>query len=209
MEMSSGDVITIHLRMTGKLVFEPTKRDRNYIRLSIQLDDTDWLHFVDIRKFGRFDLYQKGVELLPSLGPEPLEAASNIKVLSGLKSRREIKKILLDQKVLAGVGNIYADEALFLARVSPFHPGAELSKRQVGALAKALALVLKRSIDNMGTTLSDYRNTKNVGGENQNYLKVYGQTGQPCGVCKSLVVREILGGRSTHYCPKCQGVLSP
>jgi formamidopyrimidine-DNA glycosylase len=206
LEMESGDVVSVHLRMTGKLVFEPTPKDRPYIRLSLELDHRDWLHFVDVRKFGRFDLFKSGSSVLPLLGPEPLEVNTTAKVLSNLKSRRELKKILLDQKVLAGVGNIYADEALYMARLSPFLPGVDLAEQEAKVLAKALSKILLASIKNMGTTLSDYRTTKNMGGENQNYLKVYGQTGRPCGVCETPIEREVIGGRSTHYCPVCQKV---
>jgi formamidopyrimidine-DNA glycosylase len=205
LELENGDTVTVHLRMTGKLIFEPSEKDKNYVRLSLELDGRDWLYFVDVRKFGRFDLFRSGAPVLPSLGPEPLEEKETTRVLLNLKSRRELKKILLDQKVLAGVGNIYADEALFLAGLSPDLPGADLSSKEAKTLAKALSKVLNASIANMGTTLSDYRNTKNIGGENQNYLKVYGQTGQPCPRCATAISRKVIGGRSTHFCSKCQG----
>jgi len=204
-EMESGAVVSIHLRMTGKLVFQPSSKDMAYTRLSLELDGRQWLHFVDVRKFGRFDLHPKGMEILPDLGPEPLDEKLTKKVLSTLTTSRELKKVLLDQRVLAGVGNIYADEALFLAGLSPFLPGRDLGERDAGKLARALKKVLEASIKNMGTTLSDYRTTRNVGGENQNYLRVYGQTGQPCPTCKTLIQRRVIGGRSTHYCPVCQG----
>ena len=204
LQMDHGDVVSIHLRMTGKLVFQPTPKDLPYIRLSLELDRRAWLHFVDIRKFGRFDFFPRGMAILPNLGPEPLDEKVTASVLSSLKTTRELKKVLLDQTVLAGVGNIYADEALFMARLSPFLPGIELGRKEAKVLASSLKKILEASIANMGTTLSDYRNTKNIGGENQNYLRVYGQTGKPCGVCATPILRQVIGSRSTHFCPVCQ-----
>ena len=117
--LESGDIITVHLRMTGKLVFNPSERDKNYIRVSFSFKDKSKLEFVDIRKFGRIKRWPKEDDFLPALGPEPLEYEDVWQALKTCKSQREIKKVLLDQSVLTGVGNIYADESLFLARIHP------------------------------------------------------------------------------------------
>ena len=203
-ESDKGFAFTIHLRMTGKLIFNPAPKDLPYVRVRLDFSDGRQLYFVDVRKFGRWKLWPKSDELLPDLGPEPLNKKSVREALSQLKTSREIKKVLLDQSVLAGVGNIYADEALFAAKVHPCRPANKLTTENIHALATAIPAILKASIKNMGTTLSDYRNTKNVGGENQHYLKVYGQTGRPCSICSSAIEKMTIGQRSSHFCPSCQ-----
>jgi len=196
-------ILTIHLRMTGKLIFSLSEKDQKHCRVEFGLKKNKALYFVDIRKFGRMQLWEED-HLLPDLGPEPLEKDVVYNALLEYKGKKEIKKVLLDQKILVGVGNIYADEALFQAKINPNSKFDRISKKRIAALSDAIPKILRASINNMGTTLSDYRTTKNIGGENQNYLKVYGQTGLPCVVCDSTIKRLIVGGRSTHYCPVCQ-----
>lgn len=203
-KLSSGDHITVHLRMTGKLIFKPDTRDENYIRAEFVFSDRSKLYFVDVRKFGRIKLWSKAEPFLPKLGPEPLEEKNVFEALKNSRSQKEIKKVLLDQAVITGVGNIYADESLFLAGVHPQKKLHEISRVKLKRLSQVIPEVMHRAIDNMGTTLSDYRNTKNMGGENQNYLNVYGQTGQPCTKCGSEIIKIVLGQRGTHFCPKCQ-----
>lgn len=202
---TNGDFsFTVHLRMTGKLIFKPAEKDLPYVRVRLDFSDGQKLYFVDVRKFGRWKLWPKSQALLPDLGLEPLDKKSILKALTGLKTQREIKKVLLDQRILAGVGNIYADEALFAAKINPCRPAHSLTPSNIQALAIAIPSILKASIKNMGTTLSDYRNTKNMGGENQHYLKVYGQTGIACGTCGSIIQKILLGQRGCHFCPSCQ-----
>lgn len=203
-ELSGGQVLTIHLRMTGKTLFDCPEKDQKHLRLTCYFQSGLKLFFVDIRKFGRWKLWDSMELLLPKLGPEPLTSKAVKKALMGVKSSREIKKVLLDQHVLVGVGNIYADEALFASKIHPTLAASELSARQVSELAVHIPRILKASIDNMGTTLSDYRNTKNIGGENQHYLKVYGQTGEACECCGTTIEKIVIGGRGTHFCPECQ-----
>jgi formamidopyrimidine-DNA glycosylase len=198
--------LTIHLRMTGKLVFEPQAKDLPYVRVRLDFKNGTNLSFVDIRKFGRWKMWPQSEPLLPLLGLEPLDKKSVLRALDQLKTSREIKKVLLDQSFLAGVGNIYADEACFAARIHPSTPAHLLAPAQIEALGEAIPKILKASIKNMGTTLSDYRNTKNVGGENQHYLKVYGQAGKPCKNCATPIEKLTIGQRTTHFCPDCQKV---
>lgn len=204
LSLHRGDVISVHLRMTGKMVFEPSERDLNYNRVEFAFKDQSKIYFIDIRKFGRIKLWPKSEPFMPDLGPEPLESDDVLEALKNCRSQREIKKVLLDQSVLVGVGNIYADESLFLSKIHPEKTLKEISSQKLKTLSKTIPEVLHRSINNMGTTLSDYRNTKNVGGENQNYLMVYGQTDQPCKTCGSKIKRILVGQRSTHFCPRCQ-----
>lgn len=203
LDLSSKCTLTIHLRMTGKCLFELGEKDSPYERVRLDFASGTQLHFVDVRKFGRWKIWAPD-QLLPELGVEATSAAAVQEALTELNSRREIKKVLLDQRVLAGVGNIYADEALFMAGIHPTVPANRLKSQAIKDLAQAIAKVLQASIDNMGTTLSDYRNTRNIGGENQNYLQVYGQSGLNCLHCDQKIVKITLGGRGTHFCPRCQ-----
>lgn len=204
LQLDSGAHITVHLRMTGKLIFHPNERDKNYVRAEFIFSDRSKLTFVDIRKFGRIRFWPGQEPFLPKLGPEPLEQMPVYEALSRCRSQKEIKKVLLDQAVITGVGNIYADESLFLAGIHPQKGLAEISPSKLKKLSKVIPEVMHRAIANMGTTLSDYRNTKNMGGENQNYLNVYGQTGEPCSKCSSPIVKIVVGQRGTHFCPRCQ-----
>jgi formamidopyrimidine-DNA glycosylase len=205
-DFSDGSCCSIHLRMTGKLVFEPSEKDLKHLRVQLEFQSGLRLSYIDIRKFGRWHWWPASEPLLPKLGVEPLESTSVFMALKDLKTRREIKKVLLDQNILAGVGNIYADEALFASRIHPNEKGCDLSLAQCEKLSLEIPRILHASIANMGTTLSDYRTTKNIGGENQHVLKVYGQTGRPCSVCETVIVRTIVGARSTHHCPACQSL---
>jgi formamidopyrimidine-DNA glycosylase len=196
--------LTIHLRMTGKLVFQPGKKDRKYIRVVFKFTDQSSLYFVDMRKFGRMKIWPKTEPLLPQLGPEPLEEKTVSRVLVNQTSRRAIKTLLLDQEVLAGVGNIYADEALFMAGIHPLTPANRVSKQRLRKLSRHLPEILKKAIENNGTTISSYRRTDRLQGSNQFYLNVYGRTGEPCPKCQTVIMRMRINNRSSHYCPKCQ-----
>ncbi len=199
----NGWIFTVHLRMTGKLLFEPDEKDRKYLRVIFDLGDV-MLYFADVRKFGRIKLWSPDLPLLPQLGPEPLDTADVFRVLQNMPSSRAIKTVLLDQQVLAGVGNIYADEALFLAGIHPLKPANKLTKKQKKQLSLLLPDILKQAIQNKGTTLSDYRTPAGLPGENQFHLKVYGKKDEPCPICGNRINRIRINGRSSHYCPGCQ-----
>ncbi|MCP5052103.1 MAG: DNA-formamidopyrimidine glycosylase [bacterium] len=207
--LSNGPCMTIHLRMTGKLVFEPDNRDQNYIRVAFGFADGSGLYFVDIRKFGRIKLWSPSEPLLPRLGPEPLEEKTVLEALRGRESKRAIKTFLLDQGVLAGVGNIYADEALFLAGIHPLTPAFRVSQPKMKKLSRHIPVILKKAIENNGTTISDYRRTDKMEGRNQFFLKVYGRAGQPCPTCGRTIKRIGVNNRSSHFCPRCQRKRNP
>jgi formamidopyrimidine-DNA glycosylase len=196
--------LTIHLKMTGKLLFQMGEKDRNYVRVEFLFAGRTPLYFVDVRKFGRLRLWPEGEPLLPGLGPDPLDFPTVSAVLKRLKTPRAAKTVLLDQRVLAGVGNIYADEALFLAGIHPRTPFSRIKRSRLAKLSRELPLLLGRAINNMGTTLTDYRTPDNQSGSHQGFLNVYGRKDLPCPKCGTPIARLCLHGRSSHFCPRCQ-----
>jgi formamidopyrimidine-DNA glycosylase len=204
--LAKGGPLTIHLRMTGKLVFQPAEKDRKHTRIIFHFTDGPTLHFIDTRKFGRLQLWSDTQPLLPLLGPEPLEEKIVHETLSNLKTRRPIKTILLDQKILAGVGNIYADEALFRAGIHPLTPANTVSKPKLKKLGYYIPEILWAAIENKGTTISDYRRTDRQAGNNQLFLKVYGRRKLPCFTCQTPIVRITINARGSHFCPNCQPI---
>lgn len=210
LRLDSGDYLTIHLRMTGKLLLAAASAPpRLHTRVVFALDDSHEMHFVDLRKFGRIALLAAAelAALDARLGPEPLTDLSASTLAAGLAKRKiAIKSALLDQSVLAGVGNIYADEALFRAGIHPQRPANTLSTTETERLLAALQSVLATAVTRHGTTLSDEQFIGLQGrmGENQGYLTVFRRTGAPCPECATPIERVRLGGRSTHFCPHCQ-----
>ena len=203
-EGTDGTVFTIHLRMTGKLVTDLSVPDRTHERARFTFADGSLLHFVDARKFGRLRLWPCRGESCPGLGPEPLRQSTVLSALRGLRTRRPIKSVLLDQSILAGIGNIYADEALFAAGITPLSPAAALSAAQQKRLACAIPRILKQAIGRRGTTLRNYRSVDDRSGENQEHLFVYGRFRLPCQVCGTAIDRVRISGRSSHFCLCCQ-----
>jgi formamidopyrimidine-DNA glycosylase len=196
--------VSVHLRMTGKLVFQLEGKDPDYVRAIFHFSGGTDLYFVDVRKFGRIKLWPEDKPLLPQLGPEPLDESTVLKVLSHTTSNRAIKTLLLDQTVLAGVGNIYADEALFLVGIHPATRASRVTKKRKVLLSKHLPKILEAAIQNHGTTISDYRTANREKGENQFYLNVYGRAKEPCKQCGSPIRRISLNNRGSHFCPTCQ-----
>jgi formamidopyrimidine-DNA glycosylase len=203
-EGGDGTFFTVHLRMTGKLVVEIAAADRKHLRVQFQFTDGTALHFVDARKFGRMRLWPCRGESCPGLGPEPLRRAAVLSALKGLKTRRAIKSVLLDQSVLAGIGNIYADEALFAAGIHPLTAAVALNPGQQKLLSRFVPQILKLAIGRRGTTLRNYRTVADESGENQEHLNVYGRAGEPCFVCGAAIEKIRINGRSSHYCSGCQ-----
>jgi formamidopyrimidine-DNA glycosylase len=203
-EGTDGTFFTIHLRMTGKLVGEPAATDGKHLRVSFLFSDGTKLHFVDARKFGRLRLWPCRGAACPGLGPEPLRDALVLSALRGLRTQRPIKSVLLDQAVLAGIGNIYADEALFASGIHPLTPSRALNAGQQQLLARNIPRILKTAIGRRGTTLRNYRTVADQSGENQEHLNVYGRTGKLCFVCGTTIERIRINGRSSHFCPRCQ-----
>ena len=206
----TGDLtLSIHLRMTGQLTVAPGVEplaDATYLQLL--LDDGSELRFRDQRKFGRIALFPSGQvpANLAHLGPEPLAGDFTVAVLSEQLGRRKfaIKKALLDQSIIAGVGNIYADEALFVAGIHPARPSDSLTEAELVKLHAAIRQVLAEGIEYRGTTKRDYRDGEGNPGGYQDRLRVYGRKGLPCPVCQAPIAKMTFGGRGTHFCPLCQ-----
>jgi formamidopyrimidine-DNA glycosylase len=197
--------------MTGQLTIKQTKEpfDR-HTHLVLELGGTKrQLRFRDIRRFGSVTLFGND-EFLRSffqeakLGPEPFELNAGYWQECLAKTERCLKAVLLDQRVVAGVGNIYADETLFQARLHPAQLGHETSKVEALRLRRALIQVLNRAIIKRGSSIRDYVGGSGERGDYQREFRVYGRAGQPCPRCRVAIERIRLAGRSTHYCPQCQ-----
>jgi formamidopyrimidine-DNA glycosylase len=202
--LENGFHLTIHLRMTGKLLQKPGKTDKKYLRAKFVFREKFSLYFVDMRIFGKIKLWSEGEPLLPKLGPEPLNTQTVFRVLKSLQTKRFIKTLLLDQHVLAGIGNIYADEALFLAGIHPQAQLFQIKEAVIKRLSRELPVLLKQAVKNKGTTLSDYQTPDSRMGNHQNSLRVYAREGLPCYTCGTVITRIKINGRSSHFCPKCQ-----
>ncbi len=205
--LDNGQSLIVHLRMTGELRVESADLPlEKHTRLVLDLDEGLRLRFSDQRKFGRVWLVTDTQRVLHRLGPEPLDADFTPAVLAAaLAGRRaSIKAMLLDQSIVAGVGNIYADEALFLARIRPTRTGGSLSAAEVAALCQAVGTVLTQGIEMRGSSLQNYTPPTGEKGSFQDLHKVFRRTGQPCPVCGCPIERIKLVQRSTHFCPHCQ-----
>ena len=202
--MSDARWLIMHLRMTGKVrVVDATKPLRPHDRLLFRLAGNQEWRFEDQRKFGRVYLVENAEEVVGKLGPEPLSDDFNPEEFAARLARRTapIKSLLLDQRMVAGIGNIYADEALFRARLHPLRPGGALTTEEIGWLVMAIKSVLAQALAEMGTTLRDYRRPDGSVGSFQNSLQVFRRTGEPCPSCGAPIQRIVVGGRSTHFCP--------
>jgi formamidopyrimidine-DNA glycosylase len=213
--LDDGSVITVHLRMTGELKYSvdgPTTRDTArdaYLRAVFSLAGGHELLLYDTRKFGRIRHWPAtDVEALDRLvGLEPLDASFTTEALARVLAarRRQVKPLLLDQQVIAGLGNIYVDEALHQAGIHPLHVSNEIDAEHTQRLHDAIVDVLSSAIDNRGTTLRDYRSGLGGAGSNQFQLRIYGsRPGDPCTSCGTPIERIVVGQRGTVFCPRCQ-----
>lgn len=195
--------LLIHLRMSGDLVLrESTQHSEKHDRLVLKLSGNKALAFNDTRKFGRVWLTADPAELFTRLGPEPLGREFTPQWLHTAlhQKHRQLKPLLLDQSFLAGLGNIYTDEALNIAKLHPLAASDSVTAKQARALHEAIRRVLREGIQRNGASIDwVYR-----GGEFQNYFRVYDREGQPCKNCGTTIKRIVVGQRGTHYCPKCQ-----
>lgn len=207
-----GQLIMIsHLRMEGKyLLFTDRVPSNKHFHLFFKLDDGSTLVYQDVRKFGTFDLLAKSQEeayfTRKKLGPEPTKKAFKYALFERalMSSAKPIKSLLLEQKLVVGLGNIYVDEVLWAAKVHPETPAKELSKAAMKRVHDQTIAILQLGIEKGGSTIRTYRNALGEDGTMQNYLQVYGKTGQPCPRCASAIEKIKLGGRGTHLCPHCQ-----
>lgn len=199
-------VIVVHLRMTGKLIYDESGEDlSSHCRAQINFRDGSRLIFDDVRTFGKIKIYDKGDEKgeLEKLGLEPLsEAFSPEYLLEQLRKRKApVKNVLLDQRVIAGLGNIYAAEILHRAGISPLRGADTLKSEEAGRIVEEMREILSEAIKKNGTTISDYRSVEDKTGEFQEFLQVYGKKHCRCGH-EILKIKQ--AGRSTYYCPACQ-----
>ncbi|MFO7538490.1 MAG: bifunctional DNA-formamidopyrimidine glycosylase/DNA-(apurinic or apyrimidinic site) lyase [Chloroflexota bacterium] len=205
--LSAGDYLIIHLKMTGHLsvVAASTPADK-HTHLIFGLANGQELRFRDMRKFGRVYLVADPDEILGQLGPEPLAEAFTVdRLQERLNGRsRALKPLLLDQTFVAGIGNIYADESLFAARLHPERKANSLTRPDIIALHSAIQQVLRLGIEREGASIQNYVKPDGQRGDMQNAVAVFRRTGYPCVVCQTAIERIVLGGRSTHFCPVCQ-----
>ena len=198
----------IHLRMTGSLRHRSqTDPADRFLRALIELDDGSELRFIDVRKFGTFEVVDDlEARFAGKLGPEPLTPEFNVDALwAALRGRRTaLKSALLDQSNVAGLGNIYVDEALFLAGLHPEAPAGSLHPKERAALTEAVERVLLAGIANRGASFRDYTDGTGAQGSQQYFVRVFRRTGKPCDECGTEIRRSVVGGRSSHWCPKCQ-----
>ena len=209
----NNGVLVVHLRMTGYFTFNNILTNPcKHTRIRLFDNNNNELRYIDVRSFGQMWWVRDGllpnniIKGLGTLGPEPFSENFNISYLKKIivNKKRSIKSILLDQTIIAGIGNIYADESLFSAGISPFREAKTIKENELKKLKIAIVEVLKKSIGAGGTTFSDFRDLE---GENGNFglqTNVYRRTGKQCRRCKNLIERQKISGRSTHWCRKCQ-----
>jgi formamidopyrimidine-DNA glycosylase len=227
--LSSGARLLLHLGMTGQLILEGainrrlTLRDQRprtacgpharfvpdrHTHLTIEFTDRrSPVYFRDTRKFGKVRLLapEQSDPRLDKLGPDALGVTAQILFSASRKRRVKVKSLLLDQTVTAGIGNIYADESLFLAKIHPERPASRLDHADCAALARSVRRVLLHSISVGGSSIDDFVHPDGSDGSFQQRFSVYGREGEPCRKCKTAIERVVIGQRSSHFCPKCQG----
>tara|TARA_Y100001968_G_C19449836_1_gene767776 strand:- start:80 stop:961 length:882 start_codon:yes stop_codon:yes gene_type:complete len=210
--INNGKLI-VHLRMTGHFNWLKTKVPPcKHTRVRFLNKNKNELRFIDVRSFGQIWWIKEGLDSkkiikgLGSLGPEPFSKDFNINYLSKQISKRtkSIKSVLLDQTIIAGIGNIYADESLYEAGISPFRSARTIKIFELVKLRESIIRVLKESIGSGGTTFSDFRDIEGLNGNYSMRTKVYRRTGEKCRSCENLIERKKISGRSTHWCRKCQ-----
>lgn len=208
--LDSGESLVIHRRMSGNLRLARADEAAPYTRAAFTLGNGRRLLFTDPRKFGRITIVspEELPALFRSLGPEPLDSDFTPDVLAERLAgrRRAIKTTLLDQSVVAGLGNIYADEALFRAGIHPLRSAATLTPDEIAALHAGIQSALLTGIEHGGTTFGRHRGLYDEQGSNLEHVEVYRRTGQPCLRCGTPIVRIRIAQRSAHFCPHCQPV---
>lgn len=207
----SKDTLFVHLRMTGKFLIDQKQPSPNtHERIRLYLSDGRTLRYEDQRKFGKWYLTHDPQPFLDKIGLEPLSPSFSLAAFKNLLrgKHRKIKPFLLDQKFIAGIGNIYADEALWEAKIHPVRSLDSLSAKEIAALHQAIILVLKAGVANIGTSLgaarANYFSVSGRRGTHQYQLKVFRRDGLPCPRCHVLIKKISLAQRGTHFCPSCQ-----
>ena len=215
LNLSDGSRLLVHLRMTGRLCFsEPCPEPEKHTHVQINLSPGGCLTYTDSRRFGRLQQFDRDEPLsktafagMEALGPEPLGSDLTVEHLVRVchrHARAPIKSLLLNQQAIAGLGNIYADESLFLAGIHPLTPSGQLKRAKLADLLVSIQTVIGTAIDHRGTTLRDYVDGHRIPGTFQYELKVYGRKGQPCTCCDGTIECVKSAGRTTCFCPVCQ-----
>ncbi len=194
----------MHMKMTGSLLVDPA--DDRFTRAIIRLDNGMALHFWDPRKFGKMSLEESEEAVAGQLGPEPLEDDFTPEVLARLlhNHKAPVKPVLIDQTVIAGIGNMYADEALFEARIHPLKPAGKLSGAEIERLYNAIRAVLRRALKRKGASVRNYIRPDGTPGTAHDEFKVAHGTGKECPDCGGPIERIVVRGRGTYICPRCQ-----
>jgi formamidopyrimidine-DNA glycosylase len=206
--LSNDCVMIVHLKMTGRLTYQkPADEMKKHTHLVIDFD-IGQLRFNDTRRFGYLDLAKpdelRRLDYLSKLGPDALFISRDDFIALIRARNRIIKSLLLDQNIIAGMGNIYSDEALFLAGINPRRVSSSLSRERVGRLHEAMIAVLYEAIGARGSSMNDYVDARGEKGSFQNHHLVYGREGKPCKKCGQCIKREVIGSRSAHFCGRCQ-----
>jgi len=226
LELSGGKALLVHQKLTGHLLLGNWEKEREvwkpqatgpledpmnrFLHLIFWLDDGKQLALSDLRKFAKVELWdsQKLVKSkeLKSLGPEPLEKSFTFQKFQEVlkQKKRKIKQILMDQTAIAGIGNIYSDEILFTAKIHPFKEVSKLNKLELKRIYQAIKKILKKAIELRGESISDFRDLEGKKGYFDKIRKAYRREGEKCPRCGTQIKRIKLGGRSAHFCPKCQ-----
>lgn len=206
--LQDGFYIVVHLGMSGRFYIsdEETVDNVPHIHLIIYLDNQKKLVYQDTRRFGGIWFTREPAQIFAHMGVEPLSDEFTSAYLYQITRNRKvaIKTLLLNQNLISGIGNIYADEALFAAGVRPDRPAGSLNEKEIKRLRLVITKVLKNSINHRGTTFRDFRDGYNQVGQFQNHLKVYGKSDCPCTKCGQKIIKKRIGGRSSHYCEHCQ-----
>ena len=210
-DLDDGRAWVMHRRMSGNVLYRtPADPPDDYVRATFALDDGHELRWTDLRKFGTFWLVEDATMVMEDLGPEPLDAEFTPEVLRERAGKRAapIKAVILDQTVLAGMGNLYTDEALHYAKIHPLRPAKRLKRDDWVRLHAGILRALRMGIDargsSLGSTLRDHINVDGAPGQNQETVQAYGREGEPCFVCGTAMRRIKVGGRSSVFCPRCQ-----
>jgi formamidopyrimidine-DNA glycosylase len=205
-QLSDGDTLIIHLRMTGSLWQTPPSEGLKFVRAVINLDNKTSIYFRDPRKFGKMWLVTDVDCVTGALGPEPLQPAFTLEILSSRLKRHHIpiKAALLDQGIIAGVGNMYADEALFVAKIHPMRPADCLTSDEMKRLHAAISQVLLTGIGNKGASIENYYRPDGSKGSAHTEFKVAHQRDAVCPRCGTPIQYIKVRGRGTYFCPKCQ-----
>jgi len=226
-ELSDDYILLVHLKMTGhfllgkwkiennqsiSIIEGPIKDDpyNNYVHIIFYLDSGEELGFSDLRQFGKIELYTKkefaNLKEIKELGPEPFSEQFTLDYFKKIikSSKTNIKKLLLDQEKIAGIGNIYSSEILFFSKINPERKTETLKDEEIRNIYEAIKIILKKALELKGTSMSDYRRLEGVKGNYQSSVLVYGRKGMKCKDCDGIIRYVKIGARGTFYCPNCQ-----